>query len=131
MEWCEGTNPPHDDEQRPQRTVHSKDGSSSLVPNVVVGDRAKTCKIAQQLRPQAGIARHHPCSTKVRPPHHRRRRKEVDPTTSEGLLQGMLPQQLSPIQSLQWPLEKHLMTAQIAPKPSQHRQDQIRALHNL
>jgi hypothetical protein len=43
----------------------------------------------------------------------------------------MLSQQLSPVQAMQWPIEKHLMTAQIAPKPSQHRQDRIRALHNL
>jgi hypothetical protein len=38
-------------------------------------------------------------------------------------MQEMLPQQLSPIQAVQWPLEKHLMTAQIVPKPSQHQQD--------
>jgi hypothetical protein len=30
-----------------------------------------------------------------------------------------------------WPPEKHLMTAQIAPKPSQHQQDQIWALQHL
>jgi hypothetical protein len=54
-----------------------------------------------------------------------RRKKEADPRSSEGLAQEILPQQPSPIQAALWPPEKHLMTAQIAPKPSQHQQDQI------
>jgi hypothetical protein len=37
---------------------------------------------------------------------------------TKGTVQEMLPQQPSPVQAMQWPLEKHLMIAQIVPEPS-------------
>jgi hypothetical protein len=44
---------------------------------------------------------------------------------NKGTMQEMLSQQMLPVQAMQWPLEKHLMTTQIVPEPSQDRQDRI------
>jgi hypothetical protein len=121
--WRGSAKPSHGDEQHPLGVVKPQDGSSNLVPKVVGGYRTKTRKIPPQPRPQTGIAWHHPCSTGAHMPNHCRGREEGGPRSSEGSAQGMPAQQTSPIQAVLWPLEKHLMTAQITPEPSQHQQD--------
>jgi hypothetical protein len=42
-------------------------------------------------------------------------RRRFNLQASEGTVQEMLPHQPSPVQVVQWPLEKYLMTAQIVP----------------
>jgi hypothetical protein len=83
----------------------------------------KASNILPQPKAQAVLAMDQPCSMGVQLLQRDQRKWRFNLQASKGTVQEMLPQQLSPIQVVQWPLEKHLMTAQIVPKPSQHRQD--------
>jgi hypothetical protein len=90
--WRGSTHPPHGDEQRPQGVVQPQDGTSKVAPKVVRVYRTKTCKIPLRPRPQAGIARHHPCFMGAHLLNYCRRKKEADLRPSEGIAQEMLPQ---------------------------------------
>jgi hypothetical protein len=108
--------------------------SNQAVSEVVGGYHTKARNILPQPRVPSSATRYQPCSTGAQLLQHGQRQQQSNPRTSGDNIQEMLPQPPLLAQIVLWPLENQQnqrlpppMSAQIAPKPSQHLQDRIRA----